>query len=641
VSEERDRTGTGAPTGVRAPLRLRLRYAFDNSMARGLRALVLLLVAAVAAMSLVSAALVLILGVGPTHNPITAAYRALMHMIDTGNQANDVGTTYSVIDLGVTLFGILVVSAFIGVLVTTIEARLSQLRKGRSVVLEDDHTLILGWSERVFTILSELSVANESRERPSVVILAERDKVEMEEAIRERVSTVRNTRVVCRTGRPIVLADLKLANHSAARSVIIVSDESAMDPDAEVIKTILALTSDLDACNSERHIVAEIYDAENLHAAELAGKGTAVLVDKVQTVSRLIVQTSRESGAAAVYKEMLDFAGDEIYMRRDVRLAGLSYLGATLAYETCAVIGLMHADGIIELNPPADKAVAETDCVIALAEDDSVLEVAEHAPSQTEPKKIALRPLVPRTAESVLVLGYNHKTPLVVSELAEYAQSGSCVDVVADVPVQLDELVSNGAINGRLACRYIEGKTTDRRVLEELLDRRYDRVIVMSYSDHLDSYRADARSLVTLLHLRDIAGDQGFDFRMVSEIQTAEDSKLAEVASVDDIVVSEEVLSLLLTQISENKHLAEVFRLLLQADGPEVYLRPVELYVRPGPLTFATLIEAASARAETAIGYWRKAGPPNRSPSDLRINPSKGTVFNGEAGDRLIVLAED
>ena len=42
-----------------------------------------------------------------------------------------------------------------------------------------------------------------------------------------------------------------------------------------------------------------------------------MLVDKPETISRLIVQTSRQSGASAVYQELLDFDGEEIYMRID------------------------------------------------------------------------------------------------------------------------------------------------------------------------------------------------------------------------------------------------------------------------------------------------------------------------------------
>ena len=35
----------------------------------------------------------------------------------------------------------------------------------------------------------------------------------------------------------------------------------------------------------------------------------------------------------------------------------------------------------------------------------------------------------------------------------------------------------------------------------------YDHVIVLCYSDTLDAQEADARTLITLLHLRDIGGE--------------------------------------------------------------------------------------------------------------------------------------
>src|SRR6201999_2999047 len=111
--------------------------------------------AAVIAVVIVFAAVVLIVGAGPTHNPITALYNVLLHTIDTGTQANDTGTVYSILDLLATLAGILIFSAFIGVLAPSIDARLQDLRKGRSTVLEHEHTLVLGWSESVYTIISE------------------------------------------------------------------------------------------------------------------------------------------------------------------------------------------------------------------------------------------------------------------------------------------------------------------------------------------------------------------------------------------------------------------------------------------------------------------------------------------------------
>ena len=66
-------------------------------------------------------------------------------------------------------------------------------------------------------------------------------------------------------------------------------------------------------------------------------------------------------------------------------------------------------------------------------------------------------------------------------------------------------------------------------------------------------------TLVTLLHLRDIEEKHGDTFSVVSEMLDARNQKLAEVTGTDDFIVSENLVSLLLAQLAENKALAAVF----------------------------------------------------------------------------------
>jgi hypothetical protein len=58
-------------------------------------------------------------------------------------------------------------------------------------------------------------------------------------------------------------------------------------------------------------------------------------------------------------------------------------------------------------------------------------------------------------------------------------------------------------------------------------------------------------------------------------------------------------------------------------------------------VNFATLIEAASRRKETAFGYWSAtAAQSTDAMFGIRVNPLKSHVFDAAPGDRLIVLAE-
>ena len=142
--------------------------------------------------------------------------------------------------LAVAILGILIVSTMIGVLTSGIEGKIDGLRRGRSLVLESDHTVILGWSSKIVTAVQELVIANENQPKAAVVILANHDKVEMEEELYSRVTKLGNTKIVCRRGDPCVLSDLEIVRPELAKSIILFSGEDEQG-DAVVLKRVLAL----------------------------------------------------------------------------------------------------------------------------------------------------------------------------------------------------------------------------------------------------------------------------------------------------------------------------------------------------------------------------------------------------------------
>src|SRR3954463_16521283 len=607
-----------APTlapGVRSAkpsLRQRLRYRFDNTMSRGTPALVGWLGIVTIVLVALFSAITLIAGLAPKdengNRPglVGQGFKTLLHALDPGTVAGDTGKwPFLLAMFGITIGGLFVVSALIGVIATGLDNKIQDLRKGRSFVIESDHTLILGWSETVYTILSELTIANESERDPVVVILSELDRVEMEDLIRAKVGDTGKTRVVCRNGSVIDLADLAVVNPQGARSIIVLSPTDE-DPDTQVIKTVLALTRGPARREEPYHIVAEIENPANLEAARLVGGDETVLIDKSETISRLIVQTSRQSGLSAAYTDLLDFEGAEIYFRNDAALEGKSFHDALHAYEDCTVIGLRAAGGEVRLNPPGDTRLGAGDEVIAIAEDDAdLLNATVQSPNGNvdEAAIVAGAPYEP-SPQSSLILGWNKRAAAVINELDDYVVGGSSVKVVATWEGAAAVIERDCADLTNMTVEFQHADTTSRRVLEALDPSGYDHVIVLCYSDLLPTQRADARTLVTLLHLRDMVDRSGVSFTITSEMLDDRNRELAEVTKVDDVIVSDKLISLLVTQISENRHLTAVFDELFAAEGSELYMRPAGDYVRLGqPTAFRTLVEAAARRGEVAIGY--------------------------------------
>src|SRR5215210_1902577 len=185
----------------KATLGQRLRYAFDRSLSGGTVSLIGWLGLGSMLIVLGASVVILVAGIAPDgDDPLNFGegfWMSLMRTLDPGTMGGDKGWGFRVVMLAVTLGGIFIVSLLISVLSSGLQGKLEEMRKGRSFVVEEGHTLILGWSTRVFLIISELAIANENQKRPRVVVLADRDKVEMEEEVRLKVGGTRNTRVVC------------------------------------------------------------------------------------------------------------------------------------------------------------------------------------------------------------------------------------------------------------------------------------------------------------------------------------------------------------------------------------------------------------------------------------------------------------
>ena len=616
----------------------RFRYWFDGFMAKGTIALIGLLAAVTVVFILVITAVVVLVQKGPDDTSADfgeTLWNSMLRTLDPGTMGGDTGPWFRAFMLTITIGGLIIVASLIGIISSAFDAKVEDLRKGRSKVLETDHTLILGWSGKVFPVISEICVANESRGRSAIVIVADRDKVEMEDEIRARIPNPGKTRIIVRSGNPMDLTDLEISSPHAARSIIILAPEDSTDPDSVVIKTALALTNNPRRRTEKYHIVGEIQDPGYMEAAQLVGRDEAHWVLASDLISRITVQSCRQSGLSVVYSELLDFDGDEIYFTVQPTLVGRTYFDAQLAFADSAVMGVVKG-GFVMINPAADTVIEASDQLIVIAEDDSVIKLAAAAGvpdlgaiSTSEP--VAAKP------ERTLVLGYNSSLHSMLRELNEYVSPKSSVTVVADVETPKFPSFSN------MKVEFDRADSTSRAVLEKLSVKDFDHIIVLAYKETLEIQQADAKTLITLLHLRDIEELAEIDLNIVSEMLDDRNRELAEVTKADDFIVSDKLISLMLSQVSENRQLTEVFSTLFSSDGSEVYLRPVEMYINAGAsVDFYTVLEAAKRRGETAIGYRiASLARSNEHAYGVTVNPTKTSLVSFVSGDKIIVLAED
>lgn len=624
----------------------KFRYRFDNIMSKGPVAMISLL-------GLLSLVVILIAGAiiwGMKINPegdgaldfAESAWQSFMRTIDAGTIGGDTNWTFRAIAFLVTVGGIFIFSTLIGVLSSGIESKLDSLRKGRSFVIEKNHTLILGWSSKVFTIISELVIANENQKKPRIVILADKDKVEMEDEIRDKISKLKNTKVICRSGNPNDLVDLSIGNPHASKSIIILAAEEG-NADAQTIKTILAITNNPERRKEPYHIVAEIKEEKNIEVAQMVGKDEVELILTDDVIARIMVQTSRQSGLSIVYTELMDFDGAEIYFNDEKLLYGKTFGEALFAYEDSTVMGLKFADGSIKINPPMNYILEKGDEIIAITEDDDTL-VVNKKPNFTNNEaaitEISKREII---TEHILILGWNSRAETIIREMDNYVAPGSYTKIVSSFDdCRTDvETITKELKNIRL--EYLHADTTSREILENLDVTSFNSVQVLCYKEIDDIQEADAQTLITLLHLRRICEEKDIDIKIVSEMLDLRNRDLAVVTKADDFIVSDKLISLLMTQISENKYLMGVFNDLFDADGSEIYLKPITDYVKSGEqISFYTLLESARRKGQVAIGYRIASQAYDGDKAfGVVVNPKKSATITFDENDKLIVLAED
>jgi hypothetical protein len=186
------------------------------------------------------------------------------------------------------------------------------------------------------------------------------------------------------------------------------------------------------------------------------------------------------------------------------------------------------------------------------------------------------------------------------------------------------------------------GKITRRKVLDEIHPETFDHIILLSNND-IEIQESDAQTLICLLHLRNIGSKYNKNLSIVSEMRDLRNREIGLVTRADDFIIGDNIISLMLSQLSENKELKLVFDNLFNSEGSEIYLKPIEDYIKTEErMNFYTLLEVAAQRNETAIGY-RKIEFKESSKDNfgIVINPKKSEEVLFTAKDYLIVLSEN
>ncbi|XP_024447378.1 ion channel CASTOR isoform X5 [Populus trichocarpa] len=447
------------------------------------------------------------------------------------------------------------------------------------------------------SLLNQLGIANESLGGGIVVVMAERDKEEMEMDIAKMEFDFKGTSVICRSGSPLILADLKKVSVSKARAIVVLAEDGNADQsDARALRTVLSLTGVKEGLKG--HIVVELSDLDNEVLVKLVGGDLVKTVVAHDVIGRLMIQCARQPGLAQIWEDILGFENCEFYIKRWPQLHGMQFEDILISFPDAIPCGIKVAscDGKIILNPEDSYVLQEDDEILVIAEDDdsyapaalptvkeaSFMHIARPA---RMPQKILLcgwrrdiddmivvssfvKPLIflffawmlqvwrgslpkdfigPKSAEKILFCGWRRDMEDMIMVLDAFLAPGSELWMFNDVPENEREkkLIDGGLDLSRLENIQLvnrEGNAVIRRHLESLPLQSFDSILILADESVEDSaIQADSRSLATLLLIRDI---QSKRLPMVNQVRRgtfSQGSWIGEMQQASDksVIISE------------------------------------------------------------------------------------------------------
>jgi len=643
---------------------------FDRAILTGSFSAVAMLLAGTAVIIFVGTALVAVFGVHVTRahlNFVDSLWEILQRAIDPGQLANEVTWQSRVILLFVTIVGLLLVSTLISIINSTLERRIESARRGRRPVTNSDHIVVVGWNDSGTKLIEELAIAKIEGVDLSVVLLTDEDPVELLNSISEHLrredeidQTTNVTKhasswITVRRARGDNTNDLlELGGIDRARALICLVKPGH---DFRTVRTVLASLAALQMDVARKRpvdrplrVVAQ-FESESLarrfemriERVVKARRNTSGGLLDLQTVTPSLVRNKvevnvvRSRGLSAVYKDLLDFEGEELYQVPSPSTS-LTF-GSLVADSHNVPIGFSDGD-TFDLWPNWDDEVGNRKVVVLSHSMESAVRYINRG-VQIPIDEPFLGQRIGRAkssrAEHYLFIGANKWLSGLIEELSFAVPSGSTATVLLRDGSEVPNVAGFGS--GEIQTRY---RNDENDPLDDAqFVSQFDHIIVMA-NHEIAEEESDAHVLTDVLacrvHIEVVESDKQ-PTTVVAELRQRASKHIAAVRLADDLLLSDALTACALAQFALYPESGPLLRHLLGHDSP-VTLTSIRhsAILENGEHTCWSEVQDRLYRStgEICLGM-RRANLGIGNPEVL-INPAGSTMFGPD--DDAIVLTK-
>lgn len=460
-----------------------------------------------------------------------AVWLAWTFVADPGTHADaPEGFLVRFVSFSITVGGMLVFALMIGIISDFIGNKIDELKKGSSRVIESNHTVMLGFTDKSLAIIQQIALANDSEGGGTIVVLADAPKEDLEAKVslamcQEGGSALElmGTNIVFRSGNPLEESELQRVSVLTARSVIALSSEclGPDEADANQVRQVMALKALESNGNKCPPVVVEVQDVDNSELFTLVAPDFAEVIVAHDLIGRFMLECARYPGLACVLEAMMGFEGSEFYFEEWPELKGKTFQEITCRFDDAIPIGIKSKGGEVFINPKNDRIIQEGDKILVLAEDNDSYKVND---GSYEPSKNLSSGPPPtlhdeKRVEKIMFLGWRRDMADLITQLDGYVAKGSELWLFNTVPVEernellkdqgrktdlkLENLLLYNVVGNPLIRRDLSRIVSAENDGEKISLDEFDSILILADSVSIENgatvMSCDSRSLSTLV----------------------------------------------------------------------------------------------------------------------------------------------
>jgi Trk K+ transport system NAD-binding subunit len=355
--------------------------------------------------------------------------------------------------------------------------------------------------------------------------------------------------------------------------------------------------------------------------------------------SMITTHTILQSGISSVFSEIYSSRGNEIYIYPSDGFAGKTYGESLVLMNNASLIGIIQ-EGETILNPPHTSIIQHDDkLVIVMQDDEPISKVEKPRVFEDETKNHSINDIINTTVNDILILGWNNVGNGILVELSKYITHETNITIVSDEIISTSD-IGRELQNESVHLHFVEEAHFKKQTLDSLNIGSFDKIVILS-SDHLSPEESDTITISAILQIKSLM-EEGKTSKIISQILVEKNVSLLNDDPILEFIVSDSLLTGMVSQIAENSELYHALHDILDEEGSEIYAVDMESLSR-NTTSGISILEAYSRIRDlggSMIGYQSFIDDKGGKRIKTVINPPKDSNIHLNDSNKLLVVCE-